>query len=573
MEKRESWKSRTIFIFAAIGSAVGLGNAWRFPGLAAKYGGGAFLLVYIAAMFILGWPLLMMEIGIGRRMQQGAPGSMRGINKKAEFVGWAATGNAFLIATYYAVVLAWILFMIVKSFTIGGLSPEQAGNVFTGEVLQNTPITTLKSLDIPWGMLLALLAAWFMIYMCIRKGAHSAGKVVPFTVLVPIILLVILAVRGIVGDAQKSFTGLAKLFIPDWKAFGNYQLWLDAFGQVFYSLSIMMAIMFAYGSFVHKKSNIISDTLIISLSDMLISVLSGIVLFTTLSTTGQLETFIAGASSGEIGSVGTAFIVYPQAMVLLSNNATLNSFFSVVFYLTLLTLAIDSAFSIIEGVSTAISDKFALKKKNTTRVCCLLALVVSLLFATKGGLSWLDIVDNWCNSFNLIGVGIIECLIVGWGFRPQKLRDEINRSANKFKIGSWYDWIIRVVAPGILAVLFLWNVVNLIIAYATGKGGYGGHPIWAQLIAGWLPTVLIFGGAVAMQIVSRKSEKIKRLDARYGSWDDMEDIDALDAEEEAEEERAETYLDPQAQQIALSGVYIAAEHRDSAQASDSPTDR
>lgn len=531
MEKRESWKSRTIFIFAAIGSAVGLGNAWRFPGLAAKYGGGAFLLVYIAAMFILGWPLLMMEIGIGRKMQQGAPGSMRGINKKAEFVGWAATGNAFLIATYYAVVLAWILFMIVKSFTIGGLSAEEAGNVFTGDVLQNTPITSVKSLQIPWGMLLALLVAWFMIYMCIRKGAHSAGKVVPFTVIIPIVLMLVLAVRGIVGDAQKNFAGLARFFIPDWKALGNYQLWLDAFGQVFYSLSIMMAIMFAYGSFVHKKSNIVSDTIIIAVSDMLISVLAGIVLFTTLSTTGQLDTFIAGSTSGDIGSVGTAFVVYPQAMVLLSNNAALNSFFAVVFYLTLLTLAIDSAFSIIEGVSTAISDKFALKKKKTTLVCCIAALAVSLIYATKGGLSWLDIVDNWCNSFNLIGVGIIECIVVGWFFRPSKLRQEINRSAGKFKIGAWYDWILRVVAPLILSVLFVWNVVKLITDYATGKGGFGGYPIWAQIVAGWLPTLIIFAGAIVMQVLSRKSEKIRKLDARYGSWDDMPDIDELDAEE------------------------------------------
>ena len=114
--ERSSWSSRSTFILAAVGSAVGLGNAWRFPGLVAKHGGGAFLFVYLIAMVCLGIPLLMMEISIGRKMRSGAPGALRGINKRAEWIGWAATSNAFIIACYYAVVFSWVILMVFMSY-------------------------------------------------------------------------------------------------------------------------------------------------------------------------------------------------------------------------------------------------------------------------------------------------------------------------------------------------------------------------------------------------------------------------------------------------------------------------
>ncbi|MGN0771558.1 MAG: sodium-dependent transporter [Christensenellales bacterium] len=520
-KKRESWASRATFIFAAIGSAVGLGNAWRFPGLAAMHGGGTFLLVYILAMFILGWPLLMMEISIGRKMQHGAPGAFKGLNKKAEFVGWAAVANAFVIATYYAVVLAWILVMIVKSFKLGGLTSEQAGGLFFGEALQYQPISDgAAAFDIPGGLLVALVIAWIAIYLCIRKGAHSAGKVVPFTVMIPIVLLLVLAINGMVKDfGQAGGAGFKQFFIPDFSKLADSSLWIDAFGQVFYSLSIMMAIMIAYGSFVNKKSDIVKDTLIIAISDMAISVLAGIVLFTTLSGTGMLESYLANPSGG----IGTAFVVYPQAMVMLSGSAAFNSFIALLFYLTLLTLAIDSAFSIIEGVATAISDKFNFNPRKTRLMTCVCAGVVSVLYITKGGLEWLDIVDKWANSFSLILVGIIECIVVGWFFKTGKVRDELNRTATSIKIKSGYDWIIKIVAPLLLGGLFIWNLIDTIKSYTDGSGGYGGYPIWAQVIAGWLVFIAVFVVGIVMQEVTGRSKKFAALESDYKSWDDMHD--------------------------------------------------
>ena len=237
--------------------------------------------------------------------------------------------------------------------------------------------------------------------------------------------------------AVKGFTmpgameGIRTLFVPDFSALSNPNLWVEAIGQVFYSLSIMMAIMIAYGSFIDKDTNIALDSIIIAFSDLAISVLSGVVLFTTMYGTGMTTADMS--TSG----IGTAFMIYPMAIVNLSGSGVFNAIFAFIFYFCLCTLAIDSAFSIVEGVSTAVSDKFSLPKKKVTIWTCTISGVISLWFVTGAGLAWLDIVDHWCNNFNLIIVGILEPLAVGWCFKTAKVLDEINLNTRSFKMPGW----------------------------------------------------------------------------------------------------------------------------------------
>ncbi len=493
-EGRGQWASRGTFILAAIGSAVGLGNAWRFPGLASKHGGGAFLLVYIVALLIIGVPLLMMEISIARKFHKGAIESFRGINKKTEFVGWAATANAFVIVTYYAVVFAWVLLMTINSYKFIDMTgkTEEASNLFA-EITGTTWDVTGYTIPIP--VLLGLILAWGLIYYCIRNGAKSVGKVVKYTVFLPVILLLIMAIKGCTMSG--AMEGLQKLFVPDFAALGDPSLWVDAIGQVFYSLSIMMAIMFAYGSYVDEKANIAVDAMIIAFSDAAVSILSGIVMFSTMGGVGMLDKI---TDSG----IATAFIVYPQAIVSLTGNGYVNALFGAVFYLMLVTLAIDSAFSIVEGVSASLADKFQISPKKTTRMICVFAGIISLLYATKAGLAWLDIVDNWTNQINLILIGIMECIVVGWFFDLSKVLKQINRNTTKFKMpGWWFFTSIRFIAPGLLAVLFVWNLFDLFIV----KHGKYGYAIWAEFLAGWLVSILVFiSGFIAKEILKKKTK-------------------------------------------------------------------
>lgn len=519
MEKRATWASRTTFILAAIGSAVGLGNAWRFPGLCAKYGGGAFLLVYLIAMLALGIPLLMMEIAIGRKVRKGAPGAMRALNKGFEPIGWASVSNAFVIACYYSIVFAWVIMMFVFSFKFAGMTgnADAASNLFAD--LTETTWGLQGWQEIPTVVICCAVAAWALIYLCIRNGAHSVGKVVKFTVFAPVACLVAMAVKGLTMPG--AMDGIYKLFVPDFAALYNPQLWVDAVGQVFYSLSIMMAIMIAYGSFLDKESNIAVDGMIIAFSDMAISVLSGIVMFATMGGVGKLDEISASG-------ISTAFIIYPQAIVNLTNSGVFNAIFGGIFYLCLITLAVDSAFSIIEGVSTAIADKFDISHKKTTAGVVLAGAAISLVFTTKAGVAWLDIVDNWANQYNLVFVGIVECIAIGWFFKTSKVHAEVNKNTNKFKMPEWwFNLSIKVVAPVLLTGLFVWN---LVVLFRDNDGVYG-YSKEAEFIGGWAVSGLVLISGFVMMFIGFCRRKVKKLDKTNDlKWDEIPDDDGVETE-------------------------------------------
>jgi Na+-dependent transporters of the SNF family len=512
-EKRDSWGSRSQFILAAVGSAVGLGNAWRFPGLAAKHGGGAFLLVYLLAMLSIGIPFLMMEISIGRKMHRGVPGAFRAIKKPTEAVGWFAVSNAFVISVYYAVVFAWVIMMAFASYKFAGLTGDSATASGIWADMIKTTGTTSGYGTISFPVLGCLVLAWILIYACIRNGAGTVGKVVKYTVFLPIICLVILCVKGFFMSG--TMAGLTKFFVPDFSSLSSADIWIDAIGQVFYSLSIMMAIMVAYGSFLKEDSNIAKDAIIIAFSDFAISVLSGIVLFTTMSGTGQLDNMSASG-------IATAFIIYPQSIVLLTNSGVANAIFAFIFYFCLCTLAIDSAFSIIEGVSTAVSDKFHLSHKKTTLAICIIASILSLWFVTGAGLAWLDIVDNWCNAYSLILVGILEAVTIGWLFDPKKVLKEVNRNTTGFKMPAWWFVLsIKILAPVALTGFFIWNIVSLV----KSGGIYGasdGYSLAANIIGGWLILALCIFSGFIVKIVEKSLAK-KGYQPDDDVWEDTAD--------------------------------------------------
>ena len=506
--KRSTWGSSMTFILAAVGSAVGLGNAWRFPNLAAKHGGGAFLLVYLVAMLVIGIPLLMMEISIGRKMRAGAPGALRGLNKKFEPIGWAATSNAFVIVTYYAVVFAWVIMMVVYSFKFIGMTGnnEAASSLWSTLIKTTGTINGFGTVSIP--VVICLLVAWGLIYYCIRNGTKSVGKIIKYLVFLPVICLGIMAIKGITMPG--AMDGLAHFFIPDFSALSDPMIWVDAIGQVFYSMSVMMAIMIAYGSFLNDDSNIARDGLIIAFSDLAVSLLSGIVMFTTMYGTGLQD--VLAQKSGP----GLAFGVYPTAIVNLSGSGIFNAIFAFIFYFCLCTLAIDSAFSLVEGISTAFSDKFGTDKKKTTITICIIAGVISLVYTTGAGLAVLDIVDNWCNSFTLILIGVIETIAIGWFFNTQKVVNEINRNTKKFKMPKvWFNLAVKVIAPVSLSILFIWNIIDLFINKGGIYGAADGYNLTSNIIAGWALFLLCM---LSGFIIPRFKSKNKVQD--HKNWED-----------------------------------------------------
>lgn len=545
--ERESWGSRASFILASIGSAVGLGNAWRFPGLCAKYGGGAFLVAYLICMVIIGIPLLMMEVAIGRKAQSGAPKAMRLVNKKAEPVGWAATANAFFILTYYVVVFAWCIMMCFVSYKFATSAKTIAG---AQSLWQNSIGATFKTSLLGDGgnikliVFVCLILSCALVYFCIRNGAASVGKVCKYTVFIPILMLVVLALKGFINNPHLG-EALKALFVPKWRSFGDPKLWVNAVGQAFYSLSIMMAIMFAYGSFLRKSANIAVDSIIIAFADLGVSVLSGIVLFTTMYSTGM--TVDNMSASG----ISTAFIIYPTAIVMLTGIPVLNAIFGFIFYFMLCTLAIDSAFSILEGVATAVADKFKLNKRKTTLTIAIIAALISIIYITGAGVGWVDIVDNWTNQYTLIIIGVLETIVIGWCFKINKVLDEVNKNTKKFKMPKWwFNVSIKIISPLCLVIFFVWQFVVLI------KNGFRydtSYNLAAEIIGGWLITILVFASGFIIKLVCKKTtrgKEIMAMEEEEPTWDEI----TYNEQNEENKEETSTVIDEAASEEKVESV-------------------
>jgi NSS family neurotransmitter:Na+ symporter len=440
---------------------------------------------------------------------------MRALNKHAEHVGWLGVSNGICISIYYAAVFAWVIMMFFMSFKFMNMTgdTEAASSLWANTI--KTTGTTSGFTTIAWPVLICLLIAWVLCYVCIRNGTTTVGKVVKYTVSLPVICLLVMAVRGFTMPGALS--GVSKLFIPKWSALSDSNLWIDAIGQVFYSLSTSMAIMFAYGSFLDEKANIAVDSIIIAFSDMIISVLAGVVMFTTMAGVGMLDNMSASG-------IKTAFIIYPQAIVKLSGSGVVNMIFAFIFYFCLITLAIDSLFSIIEGVSTAISDKFHLNKKKTTLTLCIIEGVISLIYVTGAGLAILDIVDYFINSYTLLLTGILEVVVAGWFFHTAKILDQINRNTKSFKMpGWWFLPSIKVISPIVLGGLFTWNLVNLV----RGGGIYGkndGYSLKANILFGWGIIALILISGLIIKLIARAKSKTGYVEDDR-SWEDFSDAE------------------------------------------------
>jgi NSS family neurotransmitter:Na+ symporter len=459
---------------------VGLGNVWRFPYLAHKFGGGAFLIPYLIALFVIGIPLLILEFALGQKIQQGAIGSMKAMHSKMGGVGLIAIFTAFIIVCYYAAVMAWSLIYFLASFGMKWSGGSK--DYFFNSVLEiSEGVGTVGGIN--WTILLALLAVWIMIYFCIWKGPKSVGKIIWITVPLPIILLGVLFIRAV--TLPGFLTGWAAYLTPDWSALLFSDVWVAAIGQIFFTLSVSFGIMIAYASYKKENEDVAKNGYLTALINSAISLFSGFVVFGVL---GYMATQTSTGINEVVASgPGLAFVVFPEALSLMPAAW----FFSAIFFLTLLTLGIDSAFSIVEGINVVIGDS---KKKwvqhKIAFVVCFVCFLGGILFTTRAGLYFLDIIDHFMMSYNLMIVGILECIAVGWIFGANRMRKYIN-SVSDWKLGRWWNWAIRIIIPAALILLLVLNFIGEL------KVPYEGYPGWALGI-GWALVVIPVIAAFAM---------------------------------------------------------------------------
>lgn len=478
-QKRSSWKSNLGFLLAAIGSAIGLGNIWRFSYMAYQYGGGAFLVPYAVALVLAGIPIMILEFGLGHYQKGSAPLSFKRIDERFEWLGWLMPVISMLgIMPFYAVIIGWCVNYLGFSLNLAWGANTQT--FFSATFLQLTSSPGhLGGIRLPIALTTALvwLACWLICYRDIRHGIEKAS-----VIFMPLLLVITLIIVGWTVSLNGAFAAIRNHYLhADWTKINIFaadpavrkaagEVWAAAFGQIFFTLSLGFGIMITYASYLPEKNDLGKNALITSVVNCLYSFIAGfavfgIVGFMSVSQGVPFEKAIKGGPQ-------LAFVVYPKAISMLPHA---NALFGILFFLMLLVAGLTSAVSLIEAFTCSLTDKLAWPRRRVVTAVCALGFLSSLIFTTRGGLYLLDIADHFIN-YGLMFGGLLECLVVGWLLRASVLRDHVNAIGTR--IPAFWCFLIRWLTPAILAYLLYLGIVGDL------QGNYGGYPLLELLIYG-----------------------------------------------------------------------------------------
>ncbi len=453
--KRSNFTGSIGFVLAAAGSAVGLGNIWRFPYLAAKGGGGLFICLYIILALTFGFALLTTEIAIGRKTAQGPLTAYGKIHPKWRFIGFFAWLVPIIILPYYCTIGGWVLKYFAE-FVLGHGTEAAADGYFTGYI-------TSQWGPIIW-MIVFLAAVAFVVYNGVNKGIENYSKV-----LMPILFVLVIGIAFFSltlshtdadGVTRTGLEGLKVYLIPDFtgvtvKKF--FVILMDAMGQLFFSISVAMGIMVAYGSYAKKDTNLMKSINQIEFFDTLVALLAGMMIIPAVFTFMGLE----GMSAGP----GLMFVSLPKVFQAMGKAG---GFIGILFFLMVIFAAVTSAVSVMEAIVSSIMDKFHYSRRKSTTIVTIYSLIFGLIvclgynkiyfeFELPNGTvgQVLDIMDYLSNNIFMPLVALCTCILIGWVAKPETVIDEVTIGGYKFGRKGLYIAMIRYIAPILLAVLLV----------------------------------------------------------------------------------------------------------------------
>ncbi|KAH9515558.1 hypothetical protein Btru_011395 [Bulinus truncatus] len=516
--EREEWGNKAEFVLSCIGLSVGLGNVWRFPYLCYVNGGAAFLIAYIILQLLIGKPMYFMELVMGQYSGSG-PTKVWRMNPAAKGVGVSMCLISLIVSIYYNIIMSYTLYfffasmqetlpwtkcseewirdyncvtkyepspppctlnmthneMLGKCLCTGNstidnsslpvnmtCSPNVPGTssaelYFYKEVIQRSSGVDPDKMGAPlYRIVLCLILSWIVVVFCLIKGIKSSGKVVYFTATFPYVILIILLIRGSLLDGAKE--GVEFFIIPEWSKLADLQVWIAAAGQMFFSLSVSFGGIIMFGSYNKFTNKVYSDSLLISFTDMITSIIAGFVVFTTFG--GMAKATGRQVSEVAKGGYGMAFIVYPEAL----SGLPPSQLWSVLFFLMLFTLGLDSEFGLLETVITCIQDEFPKLKKYKTYLCIGLScacFLMALPCTCPGGDYVVTIMDHYGADFSVLIVACCEVISVMWVYGVMKFMKDI-----EYMLGSrphgWPYWVFcwTITSPLLIGLMFLYRMVR-----------------------------------------------------------------------------------------------------------------
>lgn len=499
MENRPQWGTRAGFIMAAAGSAIGLGNIWRFPAVAYENGGGAFFIPYLFALLTAGIPILVMEFAIGHKYRSSAPGSLGKINRKFQGIGWWQLAISFVISVYYAAVIAWALSYAI--FAINLRWGDDTEGFLFGQYLKLAETPGQFGGIVP-GVFIPLLIVWlvalFILYSGVRKGIEAANKIMLPALFVLFIILVIRALT-LEGAAE----GLNAFFKPNWDSIFSGKVWVAAYSQIFFSLSIGFAIMVTYSSYLAKKSDITNNAFITGFANSGFELLAGIGVFSILGFMAMQQ----GVGIDEVvsGGVGLAFVVFPQ---IINQLPAFNGFFGFLFFASLVLAGMSSLISIVETYVAGIQEKFNVTRTKAVLFGGGLAAIISILFSSNGGLYFLDVVDYFINNFGVAFAGLVEVIAIAWIARELGKLQEHANGISDIKLGSWWKISLAVITPVVLGYMMFDNIRTNIME------NYEGYETWFVTAFGWVVVVAVIIVGIVFSLIKNRTPDAQVNDAK-----------------------------------------------------------
>lgn len=446
-KERSSFTGKLGFVLAAAGSAVGLGNIWRFPYLAAQYGGGIFLLVYLVLAVTFGFALMCAEIAIGRKTGLSAIGAFQKLNKKFAFLGYLTSLVPIIILPYYCVIGGWV----IKYFTVfaGGKAHEAASADFFGAFVSK-PLEPLG-----WFALFLGLTA-VVVLLGVDRGIEKVSKI-----MMPLLIALSLIIAVYSCFMPGATEGLKYYLLPDFSAF-SVKTVLAAMGQLFYSMSLAMGIMITYGSYMKKEVNLESSVRNIEVFDTGIAFIAGLMVVPSVFSAAS----VSGGNVDELLVSGPSlmFKTLPYVFDQMPGGAVIGA----LFFLLVIFAALTSSISLLEAVVSIIHDKFKIGR----RACCFAALVISVILGIPSslgngawsgvtilGMDFLSFFDFISNSVLMPIVAFLTCVFVGYIITPKALIEEIELTG-KFKGEKLFNVVIKFFAPICIILILVSSVLN-----------------------------------------------------------------------------------------------------------------
>ena len=444
MEKRGNFSNKIGFVLAAAGSAVGLGNIWRFPYLAAKYGGGTFLLVYLILAVTFGFSLMIAEIAIGRKTGLSAIGAFKALDKRFGAVGYLAAIIPIIIFPYYSVIGGWVIKYLVTFCSGGGMAA--ANDNYFGTFAAGTAEPLIYFFIF---IAFTALGVWFGV----EKGIEKVSKVM---MPILVVLTIFIAIYGLTIDGAKD--GLIYYIKPRLSDF-TFKTVIAAMGQLFYSMSLAMGIMITYGSYMKKENNLESSVRQIEIFDTAIAFLAGLTIIPA----------VFAFSGGDKAALGKGpslmFVTLPKVF----DSMPFGSVIGTVFFVLVLFAALTSAISLMETIVSIFSDKLGWSRHKATLIVFICAVAIGVLpclgfgvldFIHIGAMTILDIMDFVSNSILMPICALFTCILIGFVVKPKAVIDEATRNGEKFKSRNLFVVVIKWVSPICLVLILISSILD-----------------------------------------------------------------------------------------------------------------